>query len=621
MKHVAFLACLLTAAATAAGQVDDPFGGLLAPQQGVPDPTQLVLAEAVPSHTHVSPGGQFHVALLLDIASGWVYYSPDPGEIVLDGRVDVRAGDLAVGATRWPMDKPKTTELYPGRDITNNAYTGRVVLYVPLEVPADAEPGPRTISLAPTGQVFEEVCVDLVGVSAAAQVQVAPEPVANPAWTDEMASGLAAAMTADELRAAHQQPAPGKRAAAPAETEGLTVWGGLALALLAGLTLNIMPCILPVIPLRILSIVGMAHESRRRFVTLGLAFAAGMLLFFVGIAIVSGALRLVSGEALNISDHFQYPAVRIALALVLVALAANLFGVFDVIVPSRLAAAEGPARCEGHLNSLGMGFMMAVLATPCSFAFLLAAMAWAQVQPLWLGTVAILLVGVGMAAPHALLSAFPDLVKRLPKPGHWMELFKHAMGFLLLPVAIWLLSTLAEDTWPFWVAAYGVVLCFALWVWGKWVRYDAPLSRKLLVRGAAVAIAVVGGIAMLPPPEPLAVAFRPVEQSLIESANADGRTALVKITAAWCLECQVIDARVYDTAEIAEALAERNVLALKADVTDRASAASQWVREHVGGAPPITMIYPPAGEPVRLVGAFDKGELLSVLDASGGAGE
>ena len=617
MRSVAmFAVCLWALVGAAAAQGTDPFGDLLAPSGG-PAAANQVAAKAVASHRQVAPGQRFHVVLELDVAPGWIYYSPDPGPIVLPGRLDVQAGDLTAGATLWPADEPKTTRIDERTSVTNNAYHGRVRLYVPLEVPAGAEPGPRTITLTPGGQICEEVCIDLVGVSVATEVQVSSRASANPEWTEEIAAGLEQTMTADQLRAVHAAAGPKASTVAGAAATTMTLWGGLGLALLAGLTLNIMPCVLPVIPLRILSIVAMAHESRRRFVTLGLAFAAGILLFFIGLAVLSAALRLASEGALNVSDHFQYPAVRIAMAMVLVALAGNLFGLFDVIVPSKVAAMEGPAKREGHLKSLGMGFMMAILATPCSFAFLLTAMAWAQVQPLWLGTTAIVLVGVGMAAPHALLSAFPDLVKKLPRPGRWMELFKHAMGFLLLPVAIWLLSTLGESTWPFWVAAYGVVLSFCLWMWGKWVRYDAPRWRKLAVRLPAAALAIGSAIWMLPAPAAPATQFAPVDQGLIDSATAEGRIVLVKVTAAWCLECQVIEHRVYKTPQIASELKARNVLALKADVTDRASPASQWLRERVGGAPPITLIYPPGGKPpIKLVGGFDQAQLVAAIDAA-----
>jgi len=613
------VACALVLAGVSNGQVGLPLERVLAVPAGS-EAARHLKVKAVASHLEVPAGGDFHVALVMSIADGWVYYSPDPGPTVLPGELDVMAGALEPGRPLWPKDKPKATDI-GDETIVNNVYVHRAIVYVPIHVPDDAAAGAYSITLAPGGQICQAVCMNVEAVQATASVRVDSRAVVNPEWSGDVAGGLASAMTAAQLKDYHAGAAEERRPSVAARVgiSAKTVWAGLGLALLAGLTLNIMPCVLPVIPLRILSIVAMARESRRRFVTLGLAFAGGMVLFFVGLAVVNIALRLATDQVLNVSDHFTYPAVRIAMAMVLIALAANLFGVFHVVVPSRVASLDAEARGEGHLKSAGMGLMMAVLATPCSFAYLLAAMAWAQVQPLWLGTVALVTIGVGMAAPHALLAAFPDMLKKLPRPGRWMELFKQAMGFLLLPVAIWLISTLGGDPWPFWVAAYGVVLAFCLWVWANWVRYDAGWLRKLGVRGLAVALAVTAGAWMLPKPTPPALRFEKFDESLIAAGRAEGRIVLVKVTASWCTECHIIDYRVYGRAEIADELRARNVLPIKADVSDRNSPASRWVRREFRGSPPLTIIYPPGSRPpATLVGTFTKQDLLDALDAAEG---
>lgn len=405
---------------------------------------------------------------------------------------------------------------------------------------------------------------------------------------------------------------------AAGDVTGIGLWAGLGLAVLAGLVLNIMPCVLPVIPLRILTIVQMAGESRRRYVTMGLAFAGGIVLFFVGVAVVSGVLRVALGEALNLSDHFRLEWVRIVLAAVLVALAANLFGAFNVTVPRKLAGAEKGGREPSHVKSAGMGLMMAILATPCSFAFLATALAWAQVQPLWLGTLGILLIGAGMAVPHVLLAAFPNLVNRLPKPGRWMELFKQSMGFLLLPAVLYLLYTLADmPARPWLVAGFVVALAFGLWMGGTWVRYDAPLRRKLLVRGSAVALVVVAGVLLLPPPKPAVVEFQPFSEAALADAATDGRPVVVKVTASWCTECKILDATTYQDPATAETFAAHNALPLKADVTNEDSPASRWLeRRFTGAAPPVTIVYggAPAAKPAVLVGRYTPAELREALD-------
>jgi thiol:disulfide interchange protein len=584
-----------------------------------------IRVEAIPSHLQVAPGQTFHVALVVTVAPDWVYYSPDPGEMVKPGAVLVDAKLLTAGETLWPTDHVKLTDL-GDRKIPNNVYTDRNVIYVPLTVPGTIAEREATATLTLDGQVCKEQCVDLEGIVASVAVKVAANAKVNPAWQGDatVAGGLADARTAAELTASHAAPKQ-EIVIGGIDTADLTVWGGLGVALLAGLILNIMPCVLPVIPLRVLSIVQMAGESRRRFVTLGLAFAGGMVVFFAGIAVFNIVLVLVFDSAFNWSQQWQLPGVRIGMAMALVAVAANLFGLFTVTVPRKIAAIEASSTGSAkgaHLGSAGMGLMMAVLATPCSFAFLLGALAWATTQPLAIGTLTFLCIGVGMAAPHAVLAAFPSLIKIIPKPGRWMELFRQAMGFPLLLIVVYLLSTLTEDAYPFRVAAWGVVLAFALWMFGSWVAYNASITRKVVVRAVAIGIAVGSGLYLLPQPAPLAVAFEAFDEARITVEPGEGKTVVVKFTATWCTSCLWIDATVYDDASLAETLdAREDIVLMKGDATNEGSPASRYLkRRYPGKAIPITVIYPPNGAPpVRLEGKYSTADLLEALDRATGA--
>jgi thiol:disulfide interchange protein len=626
MRYTVLIATLLAAGSMAAGQ------GLDSGDEFVIGPVgkeAYLRAEAIASHTHVAAGQTFHVALVVEPRKDWYYYSPDPGSsggfTPLAASVYVSGGVLTAGEVLWPVDRRHEYDL-GGMKLVNYAYDGRAVLYVPMTVPADAPAGKHKLTLQPRGQVCGDQCVNLDGlnkVAAVAEVTVADSAAANPKW-DGVKAGLAEAVTAAKLVGLHKASISAAEAAAPATAVGadLTVWTGLALALLAGLILNIMPCVLPVVPLRILSIVSLAKESRRRFVTLGLAFAGGIVVFFVALAAISAGVRLATGGALDWGKHFQLAPFRIGMSMLMVALAANMLGAFGVIVPGKIAAlgagAAGQPKRE-HLTSAGMGLMMAILATPCSFAILAAAFAWAQTQPLWLGSLAIGLIGVGMAAPHALLTAFPDLVKKLPRPGPWMEHLKQSMGFLLLLVAIWLIGTLSEDTYPAWVTAYGVVLAFALWVWGKWVRYDATVARKLAVRGSAVALAVAAGFWMLPAPSPGAVKLVEFNEARIAAARGGGQTVLVKFTASWCMSCKIVDLTIYNDKEVAERLAAGKVLAVKGDVTRSEMPANDMLYRRFRGAPPLTVILPPGkGRPIFLPGKFSQADLFAALDKAKG---
>jgi thiol:disulfide interchange protein len=173
------------------------------------------------------------------------------------------------------------------------------------------------------------------------------------------------------------------------------------------------------------------------------------------------------------------------------------------------------------------------------------------------------------------------------------------------------------------VAGYAVLLVFCLWMWANWVRFDAPLRKKVLVRGLAVAIAVAGGYFMLRPSRGLETNFAPYRPGAIAAARQQGRPTLVKFTASWCTACLVVDRTVYDDPAVAEALRDRNVAVFKADVTKRESQAAEFLYGTFGTSPPLTVLYPPGenAEPIRLVGEFSSQELLEALEALPAGGE
>jgi thiol:disulfide interchange protein len=192
-----------------------------------------------------------------------------------------------------------------------------------------------------------------------------------------------------------------------------SIWFALGLALLAGLSLNIMPCVWPVLPLIVMRIVEQGKQSRRRSVAMGLVFCVGILLFFACLAGLNVILQVFYGTVLQWGDQFRNPAVVAFMALLLVVLALFMFGVFNVTVPSSIASKSGSGK--GFAGALGMGFLAAVLSTPCSFGILAAAFAWAQGQAMALGTLAIMVIGVGMALPYLILTSMPGLLGRMPK--------------------------------------------------------------------------------------------------------------------------------------------------------------------------------------------------------------
>ena len=274
------------------------------------------------------------------------------------------------------------------------------------------------------------------------------------------------------------------------------VWYALGLALLAGLLLNVMPCVWPVLPLVVLRIGEQGQGKIGRKITMGLAFAIGIILFFACLAAANIILHLFFSTTLQWGDQFRNPVFIIVMALVLVALAMFMFDVFAFVVPASVSGRTSSGK--GYLGTVGMGFLAAVLSTPCSFGILAAAFAWAQVQPLFPATVAILTIGLGMAIPYIILTAIPGLLEKLPKPGRWMDIFKKFVGFVLIAVAVWMITIIPQPRRTG-VLYFAVILAFCLWMWGGWVGFGSKLRNKIIVRVLAVAFAVIAGFYLLKP--------------------------------------------------------------------------------------------------------------------------
>jgi thiol:disulfide interchange protein len=392
-----------------------------------------------------------------------------------------------------------------------------------------------------------------------------------------------------------------------------STWFALMLAFVAGVILNIMPCVLPVIPLKVLSIFEQARESKAKCIALGLSFCFGIVLFFVALAVLNIVLRLGYGTAFQWGDHFRNPAFLVGMALLMVVLAMFMFGVFTISPPASIAGKAGPRK--GLAGSAAMGFLAAILSTPCSFAILTAAFAWAQTQKLPLATVAILLIGVGMAAPYAILTSIPSLLKYLPRAGRWSELFKQAMGFVLLLVAVWLMAALPKARSDA-VLYFGVILALCVWMWGGWVTFSTPAARKWVIRTIAVALAVASGVWLLPANKTHAIDWQPYDAARIDGAIKQQQPVLIEFTAAWCLTCKAVEKTVYARRDIAGLIKDKDVLAIKGDTTLRQNPASVDLQEiYKEPGVPVTILFVPGkAEPVRLHGLLIGADLKTLLE-------
>lgn len=363
---------------------------------------------------------------------------------------------------------------------------------------------------------------------------------------------------------------------------------GLALlfALLGGLLLNLMPCVLPVLTVKVLGMLRLAGEPRaaRKH---GWAYGAGVVGSMVALAAIVLAFR-AAGTELGWGFHLQEPRFVAAMAILLVVLALGFFGVVHFRVSTVRLDARVDAS-EGLRRSVGEGVLAVILATPCTAPFLGSAVGFALTQPSWVIVATFAAVGIGLAAPFVVLVHVPALLQRMPKPGAWMEALERLLGFALLGTAVWLTWIYGQTMGVDGVAILlGATLTIGLGVWafGRWPGWRAGVLAALL---ASASVAV---LAQQTPVESTSHAeWQAWEPAAVRAELASGRRAMVVFTADWCVTCKVNERFVLSSDEVRDEL--DGVAVFVADWTQRDERIRQELSRHARAGVPLTLLYRP----------------------------
>ena len=542
----------------------------------------------------VSFNGKPAVAVNFDGTDNLHYYADKataPAEMALEITATLPDG-CTPEATKFPASHP-----YYDKALRQNinVYSGKFTVIIPF----DCSP-----------QTAGQVQVRLNGLACTDKLCLPPFDHTLIADFDTTQAESLEKFDTSLLKSA-QSPKPivKEEVAAPASTAKF--FGYLLLAIVAGLTFNIMPCVWPVLPLAVQRLVSFSGGNRKTLLKHGAAFSIGIELFFVLFAVISVILKLTTGAALDWSEHLRYPGVIIGMGVLLVVLAMFMFDIFVVGVPSSVASKSGG---NGTITgSIGMGFLAAVLSTPCSGAILAAVLVWAQTQTLAVSITAILLLGVGMMLPYLILASSPALLQKLPKPGNWMDIFRKAMGFLLLLIALKLLLAL-PDNYLGGGFYYALVAAFAAWMWGGWVNITTPKKRKKITRIAAIALLVIAAPLLKPPVSP--IDWQDYDKAAVDRLTAAGEPVLIKFTAKWCTNCHYLERTVYADANISQALQDKGITPFKADTTSHSDPATEDLKAvyNEPGSVPVSIIIAPDGNIQKLRGVFSRAELLEAIE-------
>jgi thiol:disulfide interchange protein len=591
----------------------------------------------------IVPGKKFKLGVELKQEPGWHTYYKESGEAGMPTRINwqlpegFKAGDLL-----WEMPHKLVDS-----GITTYGYNDRTLIAAEIDVPASAKPGDKLTFKANVKWLScKDACIPGSGDVELSLPVVADPAAAAPDNVDKFQkanfNGPISAIKADGG-------VPGGAGKKPDESEVLKasfqVTGNeqpqaglmtyLGFAFIGGFILNFMPCVLPVISIKVFSLVQQAGEDPKRVFQHGVTFAGGIIASFLALGGLIIAIQS-AGQKIGWGFQFQYPVFVLGMASIVTVFALSMFGVFYINVTAGQQSIDKLASAEGLTGTFFKGVLATVLSTPCTAPFLGTALGFAFVQPWWQILTIFAVIALGMSSPYLVLAVRPNWMKFLPRPGAWMEKFKESLGFLLLATTVWLLSVLVGLVDPdAVVSSVGFLLCLGLasWVVGGFIDLTSTGQRKFVVWILALVVVAAGYWAFLRPfPELLGTKATKGQKRQVDGidwqnftlAELDknlkaNKTVFIDFTAQWCLTCKANEATIINTPEVIERFKALNVVPLKADWTAQDPEISDLLRKFGRSGVPVYVVFPAGhpNEPVVLPEVISKQIVIDALNKAG----
>lgn len=378
----------------------------------------------------------------------------------------------------------------------------------------------------------------------------------------------------------------------------LPILGGM---FLGGLILNLMPCVFPVIGLKIMGFVQQTGHNRRSIALHGLSFALGVLASFAALSGILFAVRTAAlksgGDSIGWGYQLQNPWVVLVLLLLMFILGMNMFGLFELGTSATSVGGKLQSK-TGQAGAFFSGVLATIVATPCSAPFLGAAIGATMALPAVQFFTGFAAMALGLATPYLLLSLFPNLVEKLPRPGAWMESFKQAMSFLLFATAaylLWVYSGLIGQEHLLSPLLGLSLIAAAGWIYGRWFLPHKTRGTRVSAMIIAAVISISGVVLALPPkPDKM---WQTWSQETVDELLAEGKPVYIDFTAQWCLTCQV-NKKVAYTDEVLELAKKKGIVFLKGDKTRPNPAIDAKLQELGRTAIPVNILMIPGEEPV-----------------------
>lgn len=549
------------------------------------------------------------LSVTVQIDSGWhINANVVQDEFLFPSKLEAKANGIRFGTPKWPEPQKAFNDAL---QIEALQFSGTILIRLPLD-----SVGGSYDSLSTMVTLHYQACSN--------SICLAPAKVSQNLGTPMPETGLKKNASDPSAQEQSRPTAPGR---------GFLLL--LFFAFVGGLILNLMPCVLPVLSIKALSLAKHARESRSKLLAFGLAMTLGILVSFWTLATVILIVQKAGGAA-GWGFQFQNPAFLVGMTVLTTLLALNLFGVFEIWLPSsaQTGISQSASR-KGLLGAFMNGVLMTLLSTPCSAPFLGSAMGFAFSQPAHTLLLFFTAAALGLAFPYLMLSLFPQALRWIPKPGDWMVHFKQFLGFLMLATSAWLLWVLGRQVG---IQAMGllllllVVLGFGAWILGILATPGSSFWKITLGWMIVAALGFGGWITWLQPllsqpvepqtnscegsglPAPDRDGWIAWSPQTLATLQAQGKTIFVDFTADWCITCKTNEKAVLTQDTIRQAFEQLGIVLLKADFTRADPEISKTLKTFGRSGVPLYVIYPGI-EPAKPIVLSEILTVSHVLDA------
>ena len=575
----------------------------------------------------VVAGQSFKLGVHLDMAQGWHTYYKEPGDAGMKTSIDWQLPPgFKVSELIW--QKP---EKFVEAGITTYGYHDKVLLAAVVTAPTKLTVGDKLDFKAKVKWLScKDIClpgkgeVELrlpVATNSDANPNINPNPSPEAKEFEQLGAGFNGSVK--DIGSADSPESEAKTvsvldssfkidggAAGTADGAGLLTF--LGFAVVGGLILNIMPCVLPVIAIKVMSFLEQAQDSPARVRLLGLTFSAGIISSFLVLALVVIALK-AGGQSIGWGFQFQYPGFLIIMCAVVLLMSLSFFGLFYVNITVGQGEIDKLSQGEGFVGTFFKGVLATVLSTPCTAPLLAPALGFAFAEPAYIVLSIFFAAGLGMSLPYLLLTLNPAWLQKLPKPGVWMEKFKQSMGFILLATMVWLDFVLTRQIGAepaSFVNYWLVTLAFSAWIVASFTDLTSSSQRKLKVYAiAALVLGAVSWLCIFAQPQVMASlnpsggervvttsgdssGWQPFSVSELNAQLSANKTVLLDFTADWCQTCQVNEKTVLSNSAVQDKLKELNVVKMKADWTRQDPDITKLLSKFGRAGVPLYVIFP-----------------------------